>query len=135
MNDLILKGSEKTPHLELKLNGHFQFSGVSMPEDAATFYFDVIDWISDYYRTPQSETKITVKLSYLNSASESMLFKIFYALDRLQRTGKSIVSCDWYYDDEDCGMENYIKHIKEYAENITINVHPTQSLESQIMIG
>lgn len=121
MKDLILEGSEKTPRLELKQNGHFQFMGVSMPEDAATFYFDVIDWISDYYRAPNAYTRITVRLSYLNSSSASMLFKIFYALDRLQRAGKSIVSCDWYYDNEDSGMKNYIQHIKNYAENISIN--------------
>ena len=101
MESLILQGSEKTPYISLNHNGDMVFSGVSMPIDAADFYFKVIEWFSDYYREPQTETVITISFRYLNSSSESMIFKLFYCLDRLVQWNKSNVKCYWYYEESD----------------------------------
>ena len=60
MNNLILNESSNTPYFRLKADGNLSFGGISMPEDATTFYFNIIDWISDYYRNPKSYTNIRV---------------------------------------------------------------------------
>lgn len=109
----------------MKENGHLSFGGVSMPEDAASFYFDIIDWISDYYRTPCSNTYVNVGFSFLNSSSSSMILKIFLALKRLQETGKTKISCKWYYDADDNDMIEYIDLIIDHADNIEFEVCTT----------
>lgn len=128
MENLILQGSEKTPYVSLNHNGDMVFSGVSMPIDAADFYFQVIEWFSDYYRDPQKETVITISFRYLNSSSESMIFKLFYCLDRLVQWDKSSVKCFWYYEQSDESMEILIDRIKDYASNIDYTIHPTDNI-------
>ena len=128
MQNLHLKGSEKTPHFYLNSNGEIRFGGVSMPEDAANFYFDIMDWISDYYRSPNEQTDVTVSFIYLNSSSSSMIFKIFHALKRLQESGKSSVSCNWYYEVSDESMKDYISKVQDLADNIEFKIHPTDNI-------
>jgi SiaC family regulatory phosphoprotein len=131
MQDLIKHGSEKTPHFKLNTNGDLRFGGISMPEDAASFYFDIMDWISDYYRTPCPKTFVTVSFRYLNSSSSSMVFKIFHAFKRLQDSGKSTVKCIWYYEKTDQGMADYIEQIQSHVDNIEFKLHPTDNILDQ----
>lgn len=128
MNNLILPGSEKTPHFNLQSNGDIRFGGVSMPEDAADFYFKIMEWISDYYREPSGITEITVSFRYLNSSSSSMIFKIFYFFNKLQASGKTKVKCHWYYENSDQGMLDYIQRIMAYADLIEFNIYPTDNI-------
>jgi hypothetical protein len=128
MESLILQGSEKTPYINLNQNGDMVFSGISMPEDAADFYFKIIDWISDYYRNPNEETIITVSFRYLNSSSASMIFKLFYCLDRLVQWNKSTVQCHWYFEKTDEEMNDLIDRVREYANNIEYSIYPTDNI-------
>lgn len=122
MNPLIIEGKEKTPFFSLMPSGVMSFGGTSIPEDAATFYFPIIDWISDYYRLPKSETRVRVAFRYLNSSSASMVDKIFFLLGRLQDTGKTNITCEWLYEVEDQDMKDFIDHIQEIAPNIEFKV-------------
>jgi len=125
MTNLIVHESSKTPYFRLCEDGNLSFGGISMPEDAAEFYFGIIDWISDYYRKPNLYTNVKVGFSYLNSSSSSMILKIFLALKRLQETGKTKIKCQWYYDAEDRDMQEYIEVIKNHASNIEFEICPT----------
>ncbi len=128
MNNLILNASEKTPYFKLKSDGKMRFGGISMPEDAATFYFGIMDWISDYYRDPNEETSIIVSFRYLNSSSSSMMLKIFHAFKRLQDSGKSNIKCVWYYEEDDLDMKDYIDEVIRHAGNIEFEVLPIESI-------
>lgn len=132
MDNLILNASSKTPYFNLKDDGHFLFGGISMPEDAASFYFKIIDWISDYYRNPKKETFIVVNFRYLNSSSSSMILKIFHAFKRLQATGKTNIKCTWYYEEDDLDMLEYASQIKEHADNIEFEVLPKDEIETTL---
>ena len=129
MTNLILEASEKTPFFKLQKDGCFNFGGVSMPEDAASFYFKILDWISDYYREPQKETFITVSFRYLNSSSSSMIFKIFHAFKRLQDTGTTVIKCKWIYEEDDLDMKDYVDQIKDHANNIEFDICPINIIE------
>jgi hypothetical protein len=128
MENLIKEGSEKTPHFKLNSNGDLRFGGISMPEDAASFYFEIMDWISDYYRTPRPKTFVTVQFRYLNSSSSSMILKIFHTLKRLQESGKSNVSCNWYYEESDQCMLDYIDQVRNHVDNIEFKVFATDQI-------
>lgn len=128
MNNLILDPSEKTPYFRLLGNGKMRFGGISMPEDAASFYFKIMDWISDYYRDPNKKTFITVSFRYLNSSSSSMMLKIFHAFRRLQATGKTEISCVWYYEEDDLDMRDYISEVAKQVDNINFEVLPIERI-------
>lgn len=128
MENLVLEGSEKTPHFKLLSSGDISFGGVSMPEDAADFYFRIMDWVSDYYREPKDTTFITVSFKYLNSSSSSMIFKLFQCFNRLQEAGKSDVKCAWYFEESDQNMADYIDHVMSYNENIEFTIYPTDNI-------
>lgn len=131
MKNLILDASDKTPYFKLESDGNFQFGGISMPEDAASFYFRIIDWISDYYRDPNKETSITVGFRYLNSSSSSMVLKIFHAFKRLQASGKTRIKCTWYYEKEDLDMKDYVEQIARHADNIEFELLPTDEIQNE----
>ncbi len=132
MTNLILKPSDKTPYFKLKDDGNFLFGGISMPEDAASFYFNIIDWLTDYYRNPKKETFVVVSFRYLNSSSSSMIFKIFHAFKRLQASGKTKIKCTWYYEEDDLDMRDYVNEVKKHADNIEFEILPTEQIEPPI---
>jgi len=133
MENLVLDPSDKTPYFNLKSDGNMLFGGVSMPEDAPSFYFKIIDWIRDYYSNPNKETLVTVGFRYLNSSSSRMVLKIFQALNGLQDTGKTSIKCTWYYESDDLDMRDYVEQIAKHADNIEFNVCPTDELAPDFM--
>ena len=128
MDNLTIERSNKTPYCLLNSNGQIEFSGISMPEDAANFYFRIMDWISDYYRNPNKETSIKIALRYLNSTSSSMMMRIFSTLKRLQATGKTKINCTWYYESDDQDMKEYIEEVARQADNIDFKLLPTDGI-------
>ena len=128
MNNLILPGSERTPQCDLLSSGDLSFRGVSTPEDAADFYSNIMEWISDYYRDPSRKTEVTISLRNLNSTSVSMLTKMFYFLNKLQACGKTQVRCHWYYEDKDTEILSCINQIKEFADLIDFRVQATDDV-------
>ena len=102
-----------------------------MPEDAASFYFKIIDWITDYYRIPSKETFITVSFRYLNPSSSSMVLKIFNALKKLQASGKTTLKYLWFCEDGGIDMKEYVEKIKIYADNIAFEVQPNEELSDR----
>ncbi|MEO9533098.1 MAG: SiaC family regulatory phosphoprotein [Crocinitomicaceae bacterium] len=127
----LVKGGIKTPHVELNPNGRFKLSGVSTPLDAAEFYYDILDWLTDYFRDPAENTNILIEFSHINSSSSSMLYRVFHLLNRLQETNKSRVRCVWAYDVEDEFMIEFIESIKEMATGIMFITEP-KSIEFEI---
>jgi len=128
MDNLTIESSNKTPYCYLNKTGKLEFSGISMPEDAANFYFKIMDWISDYYRKPNKETSIKIAFRYINSTSSSMLMRIFHTLKNLQETDKTNIQYTWYYEKEDQHMKDYIEEVARRADNISFNVLPTEEI-------
>lgn len=83
MPNLYFASTPKTPEIACRGDGFISLKGRSLPEDTASFYAPVIEWLSDYYRDPQPETLVHIDLEYLNSSSASMLHKMCFALERL----------------------------------------------------
>lgn len=63
-----------------------------------------MQWLNDYEKSPQDETRLTVRLEYFNTSSSKCLIDIFRKLEQLhyQETTVKVV---WYYEDEDEDMK------------------------------
>jgi len=129
MEDFLREGTEKTPYVSMTVDGQLHISGTSMPEDTAKFFFKIMDWVSDYFRTPASSTHITVSMRYLNSSSCSMIYKLFHFMNRLPGTGRSQVSCHWIYEVEDVQMQDFMNQIMEIADQIEFTTEEVDKIE------
>lgn len=131
MQSLSIDATNKTPYFKLEAGGNFEFGGISMPEDAASFYFKILEWISDYAENPSNKTRIKVKFSYLNSTSSSMVFKFFDSLKRIKDVAKVNINCVWYYEEEDYHMLDYIEQIQEHVSNVEFDIRAVDEIKIQ----
>ena len=87
-----------------KEEGIFEISGRSLPEDADSFYNDIINWIEKYTEDPNDETLFVFKLDYYNSSTARKISDIFILLERINSRGNKI-KVKWYYQEDDDVMK------------------------------
>jgi len=128
MTDLTVASTVRTPKISFSVNGNFDITGISMPDNAYEFYIGVLDWVKEYAKDPKPETFFSVKLRYLNSSSSSMMFKLFSELNTMQNEGKTVVQCNWYCEEDDTSMQDFVDAVKEFSPNVEIKTTEIQSV-------
>jgi hypothetical protein len=109
MDILIRNASFETPSIELNpKSGRLEFIGRSLPEDSATYYKPVLEWIDDYIPLANQHTDIEIKLEYFNTATSMVLLKIFHKFQNVQD-----VTVHWYHYSED---EDMLESGREFEE-------------------
>jgi hypothetical protein len=118
METLIRNASFETPSIEMNAErGRIEMVGRSLPEDSATFYKPVLNWIDDYLQHPRPQTDIEIKLEYFNTATSMVLLKMFNKLQSLTE-----VTVHWYHYPEDDDMLESGKEFEELS-NISFVYH------------
>jgi hypothetical protein len=113
MQPLILDGQDDAPKVILdKSNNTFEFSGRSLPEDVATFYQPIYDWLEEYIASPNPKTHVKMKIDYFNSASHKAINEVLEILAKLKTRGKEVI-IKWHYLKED---EDMLEAGKDYAD-------------------
>ena len=130
MESLVLESDEFTPKVELNTETLiFEIAGVSMPEDASAFYWQILDWLSEYYEHIAKITKgkkniirLNFRLTYCNSASAKFLLSIMEKLKTFSDLGIGF-EINWYYD---AGDDLMLEDGRDLAEalNMSFNFHP-----------
>lgn len=117
MDTINIEGTEDTPKIILDTNaGVYSISGRSLPEDVATFYKPVLDWLNEYASSPQPEMNFEIKLEYFNTASSKLLLDILMKLEEIAEGGAGI-NVQWNYDEQDEDMQ---EAGEEYSELVSI---------------
>jgi len=117
MDVIKIKGTDDTPNVILDAqNNIIEFSGRSLPEDVATFYAPIIEWIIQYAKTPNPKTNVVFKLEYFNTASSKMILDIFLKFEEINKDGHDVM-ISWYYQEDDEDME---EACDEYADIVEI---------------
>lgn len=112
MEKLELQGTDETPTVHLdKAEEIFEISGRSLPQDAAAWYQQVLDWLDEYAKDPNPTTTFTFKLEYFNTASSKVILNLFYALDDIPG-----VKVNWYFHEEDEDMEEAGEEFSELVD-------------------
>ncbi len=116
MRPLKIEPTADTPKIYFDPDkGHFEISGLSLPEDALEFYRPVIAWLEEYAENPNPETVFDFNLEYFNTASSKQLIQILLFLEKLNK--KSKVKIRWHYKDIDEDMKDLGE---EYSEIIKV---------------
>ena len=105
MRLMIKKETKFTPYIELDPErGVVEIRGKSYPENSFEFYKPIMEWIENYFQSPQKLTKLNIELVYFNSSSSKFLFDLFEFLEN--RTGsESKIVINWIYDKENDMIE------------------------------
>jgi hypothetical protein len=105
METIKIAGTEDTPKVILDPeNNAFEISGRSLPEDVASFYNPVLNWLEEYIENPKDKTEFNFKLVYFNTASSKLLLDILMKLESLHEKGNEVL-VKWHYPEDDEDME------------------------------
>lgn len=116
MDALKLAATDDTPEVVLDASsGEFVFSGKSLPEDVASFYDPIIDWISEYGNNANDSSVFKFKLTYFNTASSKMILDILMKLEELSENDIDI-KVEWHYEEEDEDMEEAGEEYSDIVE-------------------
>ena len=128
LRNLRIYRTPKTPQVDFNASsGVFLISGVSVPENSMGFYTNLIGWLKDYIKSPAPTTKVTFKLSYVNTSSLQFIYDLLMLLDSINgETSK--VNIDWYYLDDDEDMKEMGEDFKE-AVNVDFTFISVESVE------
>ena len=105
MAPLIINGTEDTPEVVFDpATGKFTITGTSIPENARKFYDNIIVWLDSYLKEPNTDTSVSFKLKYFNTASTKYLFDIMVQLKPLAADSSNTLVFNWFFADDDDDM-------------------------------
>jgi hypothetical protein len=110
-------GTDDTPSVTMDVaNEIFEVSGRSLPEDVASFYEPILDWLDRYSEEATGKTVFNFKLVYFNTASSKMLLDILLKLEEMYESGKEVL-VRWHFPEDDEDME---EAGEEYADIVEV---------------
>jgi hypothetical protein len=128
MESLILEPSGYTPRIRFSpVQGTFEITGISLPENIIEFYEPVLDWMDRYENeyieeavlNGRANLEVMFKLDYYNSGTIRYLISILNKIKRFIDRGMN-VTVSWYYDKDD---EHLLDSGKDLAVLTGLPVH------------
>jgi hypothetical protein len=117
MEVIKIVGTDDTPSVTMDVaNEIFEVSGRSLPEDVASFYEPILDWLDRYSEEAEGKTIFNFKLVYFNTASSKMLLDILLKLEEMYESGKEVL-VRWHFPEDDEDME---EAGEEYADIVEV---------------
>lgn len=99
MQTYIFEGTNNFPTIILsKADGIFMIKGKSAPENGKEFYEPTLEWLTQYAKSPNTETNFVFDFEYFNISSSKIILFILYKLLELQNNGNK-VKVTWCYSD------------------------------------
>lgn len=112
-----LKAGQDTPGVIFSIeDNQFLLTGRSFPADVDRFYQQLIKWLDDYKNAGLKESMVfDVKMEYFNTASAKLLLDIFFKLEDINESEKS-VKIRWHFLEEDEDMQEAGEEFEEIVE-------------------
>ncbi len=122
MRNIEIPKTQLSPRVILdKDNKIFEISGKSAVENAEDFYKPILDWFTEYFKTPNDNTAIIFYLEYLNSASSVQIGKLLNLFETNKE--KSNITVNWFCETDDETMTEVgteFKHMFEIQFNLKL---------------
>jgi hypothetical protein len=97
--------SEDEPEIILdKAKKIIKFSGTSIPEDPDKLFKPVMNWVIQYVKSPNSETKIEFRMDYYNSSTARFFVQMLEKFEELNEHYGN-VRIIWNYKNDDVVMQ------------------------------
>jgi hypothetical protein len=123
MEIIKINATEDTPNVTLDhVNGIYEISGRSLPEDVVVFYQPVLKWLEDIEKEPVKDMVLSLKLEYFNTASSKLILDILLKLEDIHNSGTP-VKIKWYHPASDNDMK---EAGEEYSEIVGLPFELTE---------
>jgi len=97
--------SEDEPEIILdKAKTIFRFSGTSIPEDPDKLFRPVMNWVNQYVKSPNPETKIEFMMDYYNSSTARFFVEMLEKFEELNEKNGN-VRIIWQFRKDDVVMQ------------------------------
>jgi hypothetical protein len=105
MENIEIEATATTPKISFRpIEGYFEISGRSLPENSFEFYKPLLDYIEAYIEQPGTETALVFKLQYFNTSSTSHFLRMIKKFEKIHSDGRD-AKVHWYYDEDDEDMK------------------------------
>ena len=107
-------------------NNYLQIKGESYPENSASFYAPMMEWLEEYLNNlSNSGIRVDVELVYFNSSSSKVFMNLFDRLEEAASNGIHIEINWMYHEDNDTALECG-EEFQEDLEKVEFNLLPIQ---------
>lgn len=128
METLSAVATDETPKAEFdSATGVLVLEGRSFPENVASFYDPIMEWLYSYRQSPQPKTVFNMRLSYFNTASSKILLDILMLLEEIQQDDNE-VTVNWYYNPDDEDMLDAGEEYSEIVEDLHFEFHEEEEV-------
>jgi len=97
---LLIDKTVDCPYINFSEEGIIDIEGRSITEDVFSFWQPLLEWISNYCKTPAEFTNVVVNLEYTNSSSNKYINEILRCLEECYRNGNKM-QITWKYEEDD----------------------------------
>ncbi len=96
MEDIAIEKTTKTPYINFKFQqNHLEIKGVSIPEDADSFYTPLMEWVDRYVEKKKNQkTTVVLKLIYFNTSTSDYLVTMLKNLKKIKTSEEETLSQD-----------------------------------------
>ena len=99
--------------------GILSIRGTSFPEDSATFYAPLLEWVETFYKSKTDKLLFHIDLEYMNSATGIVISQICRRMKQLDH--EKIIEIIWNYETGDIDMKEFGLDLKAlYGDIIKI---------------
>jgi len=96
---LEIPATKTAPHVVFR-DGVLVIEGKSIPQESAPFFEPLLKTLNDYSLCPNNETRIELRIDYLNSDSMRSLMNIMIIAEKMHLAGNKVY-VDWFYQNEE----------------------------------
>ena len=95
-------------------NGYMSIKGRSITQETIEFYQPILNWVAEYFKSPQKQTVIELEIEFLNSGSNKLVTDLLKEI-KASALSKSELIIKWRYQKDDEDMLFYGKDLEEYS--------------------
>ena len=123
MEDIVLERTAKTPAIRFLFSeNRLEITGVSIPEDADSFYSPLMEWVDQYVENKKNQkTTFVLKLIYFNTSTSDYLVTMLKNLKKIQPEDSQL----YLYDESMAEIDN--------SEPLEVNGHHA-NVESGVQV-
>lgn len=116
MESIHLKETAITPEIKFDAQtGILLVKGRSIPENPKDFYSALIDWVCDYYKSPNDITEFWFEMEYVNSGSSRFILEILRRVKNFRDDGSNTV-VKWLYEEDDESIQGLGEYYRDLIQ-------------------
>ncbi len=117
MESFYKPATDDTPEIVFNpIEGKYAIKGISIPEDAPSFYRPALEWINNFHTSQENEVNLEIFLNYYNTGSLKSLVDILKSFVKLKKDHHKTIVINWFYEAYDDDMKDKGKELSEIVD-------------------